>query len=335
MQRSLLLSLALPAAVFLPHAPGRGAAELAFAPKEGLVLEKRGQFEAAMELEQLKLTINGEDVPFEAPEARNVFHGVTVATDTYAKVADGRVQRLERSFDELDQSMSTTSPEGETEEDKESPLKGATVVFAWSEEDEEYTASFGEGSGEGLDTELLADLEESLDFEMLLPEKEVEEGDEWTLQSEPLRDLLALGGDFHFDDEDESPQDELNGRALEDELEGTATCTYRGTREVDGRALSVIAIVLSGTGTAEEDSEQEAGPITVDVHARADAEMALEGELLWDAAAGHFAHLALKGTVEFTLTETSSFEAEGESQERESAVTFAGTLSIDFAAAAP
>jgi hypothetical protein len=325
MQR-LSFVLAAPAALLLfPSALGRGAQELALAPKEGLVLEKRGDFSAEMELEQFKVEVNGEEIPLDAPKIKNTFSGVTQTTDTYAKVADGRVQRLERSFDELAQHSRTESPDGEDEgEDKSSPLEGATVVFDWSDEDDDYKPSFAEGSGEDLDEDLLADLKQSLDFELLLPGKDVDEGDEWTLGSEGMRAVLELGGDFQFEDDDESPQDDLISEALEDKLEGTATCTYRGTREVDGHELAVIELALAGTGRAEADADEEG----VDVHRTVDAEMELEGELLWDTAAGHFAHLGLKGTVGFTLVEKGS--AEG--QEQQLTVGFAGTMSIGFAA---
>jgi hypothetical protein len=326
MQR-LSFALAAPAALLLfPSALGRGALELALAPKEGLVLEKRGDVSAEMKLEQFKVAINGEEVPLDAPEVTNTYTGVTRTTDTYAKVGEGRVRRLERSYDELTQTSKTESPEGEEAgEDKQSPLEGVTVVFDWSEDDDDYQASFAEGSDEDLDEDLLADLQQSLDFEQLLPGKDVDEGDEWTVGSEGLRAVLELGGDFQFEDEEESPQDELIGEALEDKLEGTATCTYRGTRALDGHELAVIELALEGTGRAEADADEEG----VDVHRSVDAEMDLAGELLWDAAAGHFAHLTLKGTVGFTLQETGS--ADG--QEQQLTVGFAGTMEIDYTAA--
>jgi hypothetical protein len=335
MQRLLLLA-SMSASVFLPAAPARGAAELKLAPKEGLVLEKHGRFKGEMKLEEFTLEVDDQKVPIEAPEITNTFTGTSTIKDTYAKVGDGRVERLERSFDELTQSQLTAGgPEGDVEEESESPLQGATVVFAWDDGEGEYTASYGEDSKEDLDEELLADLDQSLDFEQLLPGKAVAEDDTWTLDAEGVRAVLSLGGDFHFDDEEETPQDKLIGEALEDELEATATCTYRGTREVDGRELAVIEITLAGPGHAEADADEGTDEIKVEVHREVDAKMELEGELLWDTEAGHFVSIALKGSLEFSLDEAGTAHAGEETQEQHAVLSFAGTMSIEFEASAP
>jgi hypothetical protein len=335
MQRLLLIAT-MSAPLLLPAAPPRGAVELELAPEEGLVLEKRGAFEGEMKLDDFTLEINGEEVPIPAPEVTNTFSGTLVVKDTYAKVADGRVERLERAFDELTQHQVSDSGDGEeVATDNESPLQGVTVVFAWNDGDGEYAVSFGEDEDASLDEDLLADLDQSIDFEQLLPGKEVAEDDTWTVGAEGVREMLSLGGDFHFEDEEDTPQETLIDEALDDNLEATATCTYRGTREVDGRELAVIEIALSGPGHAEADSDEGNDEVEVDVHREVDAQMDLEGELLWDTRAGHFASLTLKGTLEFTLDEKGTAHAEGETQEQHAVIAFSGTMSIEVEASAP
>ena len=327
--------------LLLPFQPERPAAELVLAPKQGLVLEKQSSYRGEVELQSVSFSLDGENIETdgELPLVKNAFAGTVVTTDTYDKVGDGRVLRLLRSFDELALHTSFSSPEGDSETDDESPLEGATVVFDWSDEDEEYRASFqeeeGEEEGQELDAALLEDLEQSLDFELLLPGKEVEEGDEWTLGSEGLRDVLAFGGDFHIGDDDDSPQGQLIDRAFQEELEGTATCTYRGTREVDGRELHVIELRLAGEGHPEADAKEGDDEIDIDVHRTVDGQMDLEGELLWDNDAGHFAHLELKGEVEFTINETMNVTSVEEAPEQNVKTTFAGTWELEYTATAP
>ncbi len=324
--------LVLPLAFAL--APGLDAPdELAFAPEQGLVLEKRCSFEGEVELEEFSVLVNGSAVDAPKPSVQNTFDGAMVVTDTYAELADGRVTKLLRRFDELAQHQASTVNDNQGDErDLESPLEGATVAFTWDGDAASYSVAF-EGEEER-DEELLEGLEASLDFEVLLPAKEVAVDDTWSVESEELREVLSMGGEMHFESED-SPQEKLFDEAMKEKLEGTVTCTYRGTREVEGRSLAVIEIELSGEGRAEAEETQENGQVEVTVQRTADAGIDLKGELLWDAAAGHFQSFEVSGEIRFTLEEDGTVEAGGETQEQAVTMAFAGDLKLVAQAGAP
>jgi hypothetical protein len=314
-------------------APGLDAPdELAFAPEQGLVLEKRGSFEGEVELEEFSVMVNGSAVDAPKPSVQNTFDGTMVVTDTYAEIADGRVTKLLRRFDDLAQHQASTVNDSQDERDVESPLEGATVAFTWDSDAGSYSVAF-EGEEER-DEDLLEGLEASLDFEVLLPTNEVAVDDTWSVESRELREVLSMGGEMHFESED-SPQEELFDEAMKEKLEGSVTCTYRGMRDVDGRSLAVIEIELSGEGRAEAEETQQSGQVEVTVQRTADAGIDLKGELLWDAAAGHFQSFEASGEIRFTLEEDGTMEVGGETQEQSVTMSFAGDLKLMAEAGAP
>ncbi len=319
---------ALPAALLLA-ALGHGASELDFTPREGLVLEKRGRWELQAEF-RAQTRLNGQEQFPDEPSASYVSTGTIAAVDTYSKVEGGRAMRLERRFDQLVERSTPASGFEDESEEQTSPLQGATAVFTWNAESEDWSAAFAEGTGQGLDPLLLDDQPRSLDFEFLLPGKEVEPGDAWIAVPEAMPRILALGASSPI----AAPSREGSAidKAIHDGPLGTVLCTYCGTRAAGGRELAVIELELLGAAHAEEDSHELVLELVMaDVHRSFDSRAELEGELLWDAEAGHFARLVLRGRTGFTFVET----ARRNDQERELECTLGGPLAIEYEASAP
>ena len=170
-----------------------------FAPEEETSLSKRIEIASELVLDDMTMVANGQemDAGMLGMEMTTTATQVVAVTDRYAAVSEGRPTRLVRTFDELSSetfvSMSNAMM-GDQDADLEgvSDLEGLTVVFAWDDEEEEYSVSFGEDA-DG-DEELLEGLSENLDLRDLLPPGEVSEEDSWEVEASALRNVFAPGG---------------------------------------------------------------------------------------------------------------------------------------------
>ena len=168
------------------------------------------------------------------------------------------------------------------------------------DDEEKYIVAFAE---DGPDEGLLQDLDVDLDLHGILPEDEVDEQDSWEFKASEFGHVLALGGDLHFADEE-----------VQVDLEGTVSCTFKGTKEVDGVTLGVIAVEFDAHG------EEELGGVVAS--STLAFEFKLAGELLWNLDSRHIHSFELFGDMEMTLT---SAIVEGES---ENGFRLAGTMSV-------
>ena len=115
-------------------------------------------------------------------------------------------------------------------------------LFDWNADDSAYEASFA--GDQGGDEDLLEGLEQDLDLSGFLPDKEVAEGDSWSLESATVRALLAPCGDVKLRPGDAG---ELGGAGqfsqndLIGEIDGKFDATYAGTQG-DGASLAVIKL---------------------------------------------------------------------------------------------
>jgi len=304
--------------------------EIAFAPEEGLVLTKTCDFVLSMELSEFALTFNGEEMELEeTPEGTNGTEGHLVVVDTYDAVDSERATKLTRRFEEATRHTESTGPAGDNDEDKESPLQGMTVVFTY--DGDEYAVAYGPDDEDG-DEDLLEDLEAEIDFVALLPDREVEDGDSWTVDASEFGDLFAFGGDLHFDEEEDETMQRLINEALDDNLTGEFTCTFAGMRDLDGRSVAVIELAIEAEGDADDESTQDVGDsgFEVEVTSSAHGEIDLTGELLWDVEGGHFAALTLSGDLALATTEAGSGDFDGQSFEQEVSISFEGTVEFTF-----
>jgi hypothetical protein len=270
-------------------------------------------------------------------------------TDSYKAVADGRPTDLLRTFDELSGSMvmEMTPAQAEMPEiSSVSMLEGKTVAFRWNQEQQAYERSFHESSG---DEALLEGLEEDMDLRVFLPPAEVSTDETWTIELAELESIAMPGGNLQMLPENMEVDEEamktfgeiFNGFGEEfgELLEGTCTCTFKGTREEGGARLAEIAIELQVATTLdlsefldkafrtaiEQSGAGDKVNFTLDT---ADFNLDFEGTgtLLWNLAAGRVHSFQLAGDATMDIDLSVSVEAEGENHELDASLELAGSM---------
>jgi hypothetical protein len=273
------------------------ADELRFAPAAGLKLSKEITSTQEQTPTSMRVTVNGEEqqMPgdFKAPtttmEERLVF------TDEYVRMEGSRVLELVRHFEELGDTTSSArmGANGEAEPmeiEGTSELEGHSVRFAWDADAEAHVLSW---VGEGADDELLEGLELDADGVGLLPEGAVAVGETWNVPLEAFKRLMEPGGDLRVVDESDDEHALARQTQLRDNLDGEVQAEYKGLSEEGGRKLARIA--LSAKLTTNSDQERDLNGASMQESAA--AQMTYEGELLWDAAAGHLVSVKLEGEL--------------------------------------
>jgi hypothetical protein len=265
--------------------------ELRFAPRQGATLRTTCEGEAHLELVSMEMTVDGAahgGMP--VPEVSLEWRSELVFLDRHEEVDEGRVTRLERTYEALAETTdrSISAHEGDEQEtlEAESDLEGRTVLFTWDADDEEYATAF---EGDEGDSDLLEGLAARIDLADFLPEDEVAEGDEWEVPVEAMRAVLEPGGDLQLVSEEEGeggPDTDLG-----EELDGSVRATLRGSREEDGRTLAVIGLEVEVEGVEERPLADGTGEET------SEQEFDLSGELTWDGEAGRLHALELTGEL--------------------------------------
>jgi hypothetical protein len=275
--------------------------------------------------QSMSITVDGNDAlgGADGPKIEITDNEKIVVTDEYVSAADGRATKLVRHFDDLggDGVQTVSMPEGsgledkEEKVDKESPLAGKTVVFTWK--DDAYAAEWA--ADDKGDDDLLEKLEADMDLAGLLPAKSVSDGDTWELAPKLFNKITSPGGRLQLRDKNEKPDEEMPiQEEIEKNIDGEGKATYKGTREVDGVKVGVIAITaeLTSSGTAEV-KEREM---------RIEYQVSYTGEALWDLKGGHLHSLELQGKLEMSMDTKSSTEFDGKSHELHERVEFAGGI---------
>ncbi|MCP3917931.1 MAG: hypothetical protein GY711_20485 [bacterium] len=310
------------------------AADLVFAPEAGTTLTKtfRQDFEVELIDQELVFTINGEEQPEpDGGEFELVLkeHETITITDEYIAVEGGRATQLRRTYDELTtlstQEISGPEIESDAEPEKgESELEGTTVLFQWSEDDEEYAVEFS-GDDEG-DEELLEDLDADADLTWFLPDDEVDVGDSWELEASVFALLSSPGGDSKVERPGDDDTEDAFGEQFDENLSGDVTCTLSEIEE----GVAVIRIEMELETTVEEEDDMGGEEADVTSTSTYSFTFELEGELRWNVEANHADGLSLSGDAGLELVN----EQEGSSQnvdfEVRSVQTFEGSLSFEF-----
>jgi hypothetical protein len=235
-----------------------------------------------------------------ASEDRMVFE------DTIVEADQGRATRLRRRFGELESSTKLTARNGdkekESEEPRKSPFAGLEVEFTRDPKSDEWKRAW---VGSGADDELLEGLQAEVDFASWLPPREVEEGDTWKLSAGVYaRTVLRPAGHLRFDTDPPAPAKQ---KELQEELFGAFTgelvATWKGTREVDGKRVGVIAVAGEVASEADIEVENPGGSggtakLGVSLHEE------IEAELLWDLEGRRARSLELSTKGTHTRTES-------------------------------
>ncbi len=318
--------------------------DLTFAPAEGSTATRTWQEETELELVALVYAWDDQEKEQEGGGLVVRNERRLVLTDRHLEVADGRIAKLERTYETLT-SLTTASAHDEKSGAFEaqahgaSALEGATVVFTWDDEDDTYVAAFAEGDA-GLDEELLDGLTAAANLAPLLPPAGTEEGDDWEVEPAALAALLRFAGEISL-----APDLSDGGAAKAAfpgfllclaecgaELEGDLEVTWVGTEENDEGTLAALSLELDVSATRDA-SDAMAGLLSTlgyDEKGRdrgtAELRSAFEGEgtLLWNLERGVAQRLELEGDLEieyFTVNDKGGIEYS-------TTMTYAGTAAL-------
>ncbi len=321
----LPLMVLVAAGVLLTGAAKRPGQRMTFEPEAGLEVTRTVEQEIVLDLDT--------DLSSETPDGLEVQLKINSSlefADTFVETEAGRFNKLSRTYNKLQTNfVQYVAMQGEGEEqsfDSGSELEGATVVFSWNADDEEYDRELTEGD---IDDDLLNELESDLDLAGFLPEEEVEEDDSWDIDIETFKLLLDPGREVGItapgseDDEDEDEESFL------DTLEGDVTATFGGLREDDDMTFAVINIEAEVTGTESSETDIPLPDDTTLLQTE-DVEytLELEGEILWSLENNMIAKATLSGDLERAVEFNVTGEFQGQSIDEDSTQVFVGEISI-------
>lgn len=313
----------------------RGALGFHVEPKTKLT--KTFESKLVLDIEEFSMSVDGNEMPMgdHAPKIHVEETEKVEVTDTYVAVGDGRVTKLERTFDEIGtesvqqvkSSAIAGGEEKETKKTKTCEIEGKSVVFTWNEKDEEYAAVWKEG--EKGDEDLLEHLTGDMDLLGALPSKTVSDGDTWELDAEFFNRIFQPAGVLLLKTEGEEAADS-DEESIAAELQfaknrtGNARATYKGTREDDGVKVAVIEVTAQLSSTATVDRDKGTSELTI--------ESDLTGEITWDLDHGHFRSVKLSGATKMKMDNRRSMEREGETHELVQSLTFKGEVELSLTA---
>ena len=329
---------------------------ISFAPAEGTSVTSTYTTSTEMTLDDMAVLMNGEENPMMPSIEMDMVSTMEIeVSDTYVSMADGEPKSLKRTYDTVQANITgetTMDMMGEAQNESilgggTSALEGETVLF--SLKDGEYSKAWPEGAE--ADDDLLEGLEEDISLRGMLPTSKVAEGESWDIELDTLLDIMAPGGDLSMKMEMDGQEGSMNmgpdanmlndfRTLLSGDISGSFTGKLSGYREVDGAKLAVIEIELEvdcATDMIETMREQmqeslppDAG-VTMDV-STADVSYIMEGEgeLLWNASAGHIAGMTFEAEVAMGMETTMGIDAGGMQMDMEMNMEMSGatTLSV-------
>lgn len=353
--KKLLVSAALLAPVLLAlDWPGT---RVKFAPAEGSSSVKTFENKGEFTLDNMSMTMNGQEMPAMEVDMTVTSDQKIVVTDEYISNRDGSPKKLKRHFDELSNDtavafkmeMMGQSQNNDKNIKSKSELTGKTVVFTWDDADKSYKRVFDPADE---NDELLAKLDEDMDLRALLPQGEVKAGDEWEIDVKSLVSVLAPGGNMAFVPEDSDDGDDMGmgnmagmgsmSDWLSEMLEGEAKGKYEGEREADGHKLAVLKVTIKIksakdiTELVTEQMKKSKTPPGVDSMSfdsmDIEFEMESEGELLWDLSKGRAHSFELSGPAHMNMDMAMKLSAGGQNLSLEQSMQMSGTtnMSVKF-----
>ena len=308
---------------------------LAFGPEDDSSVSREVNFDLALYLDDARVTANGQEVPVPTEELGSgfVLDLSMVVLDRFVSSRDGRAIELVRTYEEVE---GRAGPEGETEAmDDVDEIVDLPVRFRWDEEAGEYDVTWADGDRSG-DDALLEDLHPDMDFTMLLPRGEVEDGETWTVSGEELGYLFFPGGMPGSQDDADVPAElieEVETTLAEAFKDFEVRCTYTGSREEGDARVGEIAFEFDGDVSIDVSDllmrvleEQLADqPVTFDLTAVIDLEFDGNGALLWNPAAARAQAFRMLSEVVVMLDGSADVDAEGQSMTGEAFVELSGT----------
>jgi hypothetical protein len=315
------------ACAFLLVPPLAREVTLAYAPEAGATLHRTFDASAKLSLEEVAWLLDGEEQrTMDEVEQRTEFQEHIVVTDHLGEIEHGRPQDLVRTFDELEQQNTTESGDRAETSEETSSLVGKSVRFAWSADDEAYEATAAPGSE--VPHEVLSRLVEDMDLRALLPDGDVEKGDEWEI---PVMAYLAWmwpGGHLAFHVEGEEL--DLGAQDFYDQvvenLEGSGRARFLEVREEEGHEVAVLRVEFEIETSYETTLEADDEHGIPESKLQNEIQRKVEGEVLWDLGLGHARSAALDANVTLIRSRTVEVEdEEGGTHSLEERYTLEGT----------
>ena len=212
-----------------------------------------------MTLDDMSMLMNGQESPMQPQIDMSIDSELElVVTDEYVAMGDGAPRKLARTYDtismtrsmEMEMDIMGQVQSNSDSSDAESELEGETVHFT-ADDEGEYAPSFPGDEG---DEELLEALTEDMDFRALLPEGEVEEGDEWKVSAAGLKNIMVPGGDLKLASSSEGAEGGMGMGDAEigdfqdwftEDIDGEVVATFSGMKETeDGVSVAVIELTI-------------------------------------------------------------------------------------------
>lgn len=295
-------------------------------PAVGLALRKSfvSQLEFALESSRLRLggveITEGEELAQRSAETTRL-----VVVDRYLDRDSERIKALIRTYEEFEfQTASELTVAGEahgTEDEYSSPVVGGNVTFVWNHEEGQYR-SFSED--EYVKPEWFAALPFDLDLLAVLPERDVELGDEWNVDPARMWALLRVERGLPLDVAESS-----EGEPQRDgEVSGELIARYYGNRK--HAEIELAAIKLSGVIELAKEDERtvdNADGVRKELHTQTTT-IRLDGVISWNLTHGHLYSCELEAEVGAIDIVETSFAFQGQMLDMSTESISSGTLSF-------
>lgn len=324
---------------------------LSFEVAEGATKTKTFTNSVSMTLDDMSMLMNGQESPMQPQIDMSIDSELElVVTDEYVAMGDGAPRKLARTYDtismtrsmEMEMDIMGQVQSNSDSSDAESELEGETVHFT-ADDEGEYAPSFPGDEG---DEELLEALTEDMDFRALLPEGEVEEGDEWKVSAAGLKNIMVPGGDLKLASSSEGAEGGMGMGDAEigdfqdwftEDIDGEVVATFSGMKETeDGVSVAVIELTIELANAVDltekvresmADAELPEGAGEMEINGM-DIEVELEGTavLLWNPSAGCAHSFEMDGELMLITDTAMSISAQGMDLEIEQTMEFAGSM---------
>ncbi len=305
--------LLAPALLFLFSNRGEEVV-LQFAPEAHASLRRTFLAEAEYHLADLTGSVDGEvmDRPEEIPAYSTSFTEHIQVLDTLEACDGGRPTEFTRTFEVLRQENSEALDGEESSIELSSSLQGRRLRFEYDGGEAGYHIKADDE--EDLEQEQAEWLAADMDLLLLLPDHEVEPGDEWEVDPKLYLAFMWPSGllDFHSEEEDPSAEDRLASQQTIEHLEGSGRARLKEVREEGEVLVAVIHLELgikTGSSRVWPPSEEEGlerPEVTAEVH----IERQVAGTIVWDIQGGHALSAELDCQASRLVTE--SFMAFGQ-----------------------
>ncbi len=262
---------------------------------EGETIRRSISLTVERQLDNISQLVNGEDRSGDGSDrsqsSTNALEIVVV--DQIQAAVDGKPTKVLRRYEaigaEVSQESSFRGESNSTEVSLVSELEGEEVLFTF--EEDEWTPTLVDGSS--LDEAYLVELAASMDLEVILPDGDATEGDEWEAPVDLLDSLTRPGGELGLHSEEEENYEIAETRPVT-QRSGTITVTHAGTSEEDEN-LIVLDLAFDTASTTDLadvmreqfDSLPDSSGMAPEVDsALRSTEAEGSGQALWNSKAG-------------------------------------------------